>query len=156
MCKLLLLVLAAVVSAAGAVPDSGALHAQAASRARVPAWVAISPEMDEAVPFRLARFAGRAPHDVILLAPHADAATLTQAVEALLAARRTGGDTPASDALLRVRQPVQDARVLPWAARVLQDVQAAEPRQLPGVGRVRAVRIWLPAQHRGATPFGGR
>ena len=155
--KLLILVLAAVASAPAAFPRMDAAHAQTASRARVPAWVAISPELDATAPFRLARFAGSAPHDVILLARHADATTLTQAVEALLAARRAGGNIPVSDSLLRVRQQARDARVLPWAGRVLADVRAAEPRQLPGVGRMRAVRIWLPMQQQGgATPSGGR
>ncbi len=148
--KLLLLALAAVALAGD--PFS-ALHAQV-SPTRVPVWVAISPDVEGSAPFRLARFAGNAPHDVILLSPDADAATLTRAVEALLAARRAGGDRAASDALLRVRQPTESARVLPWAPRVLQDARATAPRQIPGVGRVRAVRIWLPAQQPAGHTFG--
>lgn len=143
--KLMLLVITVVAS----VPFAGGwttLHAQE-GRPRVPAWVAISPEMEGSTsPFRLARFAGRAPQDVILLAPVADGATLTQAVEALLAARRAAGDEAASDALLRVPQGGQGVRELPWATRVLNDVRATTPREIPGIGRVRAVRIWLPAQ----------
>jgi hypothetical protein len=146
--KLLLLALAAATFAGGPFPDSGPLHAQAAGRARVPAWVAISSDLEGSARFRLARFSGNAPQDVILLTPDADAATLTRAVETLLAARREGGDRAASDALLRVRQPTKGTRVLPWAARVLGDVRAAASRQIPGVGRVRAVQIWLPAQQR--------
>lgn len=143
--KLMLVVITVVASVPFA--DSWTtLYAQEA-RARVPAWVAISPETEgSANPFRLARFAGRAPQDVILLAPGADAATLTQAVEALLAARRAGGDETTSDALLRVPQAGPRMRELPWAARVLTDARAAAPREIPGIGRVRAVRIWLPAQ----------
>jgi hypothetical protein len=143
--KLMLLVMTVIAS----VPFADrwtTLYAQEA-RARVPAWVAISPEMEgSANPFRLARFAGRAPQDVILLAPGADAATLTQAVDALLAARRAAGDEAESDALLRVPQAGQRRRELPWAGRVIDDARAAAPREIPGIGRVRAVRIWLPAQ----------
>lgn len=147
--KLTLLVITVVASMTFA--GGGTTLCAQEGRARVPAWVASSPDLEgSASPFRLARFAGSAPHDVILLAPGADAATLTQAVESLLAARRAGGDEAASDALLRVPQPGMAKRELPWAARVLNDARAAAPRQIPGVGRVRAVRIWLPAQRRGS------
>lgn len=131
-----------------AVPTAfcAAQQAQAVPRARVPALVAISPELLHAeTPFRLARFGGNSPRDVILLAPNADEAALTQAVEALLAVRRQSGDVPTSDATLRVRQPHR-MRVLPWAARVLRDVHAARSREIAGVGRLQAVQIWLPAQ----------
>lgn len=114
---------------------------------RVPVWVAIAPEV-QAEPYRLLRFAGNAPHDVILLRSGADGATLTLAVEALLAARRTSGDASGTDAAVRVRTTTQRARTpLPWADRVMRDVRVAEPREVPRVGRVQAVRIWLPAQH---------
>jgi hypothetical protein len=147
--KILLLILVALTPAAVAAEHCIAQQAEG-TRPRVPAWVAIDPELKGTeTRFRLARFAGSTPRDVILLQPDADATTLTQAVEALLAARRAGGDTPSSDALLRVRQPHHGARVLPWAGRVLYDVRAAATRQIPGVGRVRAVQIWLPAQQRG-------
>lgn len=145
--KLTILLLAAFALAAFPSGFCAAQQMQAA-RMRVPAWVVISPEL-EWTGFRLARFAGNAPHDVILLAPNADAATLTEAVEALLAARREAGDIPAADALLRAQRTAQTSRILPWAGRVLQDARAAPPRQVPGVGRVRAVRIWLPAQRPG-------
>jgi hypothetical protein len=123
-------------------------------RGRVPTLVAISPDLEGAeTRFRLARFAGNAPRDVILLAPDADAATLTQAVEALLAVRRQSGDAATTNALLRTRDP-QRARVLPWAARVVRDARAAPLRHIPGVGRLRAVQIWLPAQQRGGQALG--
>lgn len=113
---------------------------------RVPVWVAIGPGL-QTEPYRVLRFAGNAPHDVILLGSGADGATLTQAVEALLAARRTSGDAAGTDAAVRVRTTAQRARTpLPWADRVLRDVRVAEPRAVPRVGRVQAVRIWLPAQ----------
>jgi hypothetical protein len=140
-----------LLSASSAVlPLSGSAAQQTQGRpTRVPLLVAISPDLDGAeTRFRLARFAGNAPLDVILLAPNADASVLTQGVEALLAIRRQSGDVATSNATLRSIQP-QRARALPWAARVVQDVHAAAPRQIPGLGRLRAVQIWLPAQRRG-------
>lgn len=128
----------------------------APARARVPALVAISPDLQGAeTPFRLARFGGNSPRDVILIAPDADAAVLTQAVEALMVVRRQSGDAASASATFRVQQP-QRARVLPWAARVLQDVRNAAPRAIPGVGRMRAVQIWLPAQRGGGGMVSGR
>lgn len=123
-----------------------AQQAQASPRTRVPVLVAISPELQgTAMPFRLARFGGNSPRDVILLAPGADATVLTQAVEALMIVRRHIGDNAGAGATFRARQP-QLPRVLPWAARVMQDVRSAAQRDIPGVGRLRAVQIWLPAQ----------
>jgi hypothetical protein len=118
---------------------------------RTPALVALSPDLQGAeMPFRLARFGGNSPRDVILLAPDADASELTQAVQALMVVRRhSGDDVPRVSATFRARHPQQRPRVLPWAARVLQDVRSAAPREIPGVGRVRAVQIWLPAQRGG-------
>jgi hypothetical protein len=114
---------------------------------RTPALVALSPDLRGAeTPFRLTRFGGNSPLDVILLAPEADASVLTQAVEALMVVRRQSGDHAGVSATFRVRRPQQRPRVLPWAARVLQDVRSAAPREIPGVGRVRAVQIWLPGR----------
>lgn len=147
-----ILLVAAVLGAALPWRDAAAQEPRG-SRARVPALVAISPELHGTeARFRLARFGGDAPRDVILLAPDADAAVLTHAVEALLAVRRHSGDAAASDAMLRTPERPR-ARVLPWAARVLQDVRAAAPRQIPGVGRLPAVQIWLPAERRGTSRF---
>jgi hypothetical protein len=113
---------------------------------RAPVWVAIAPEA-QTEPYRVLRFAGNAPHDVILLRSGADGATLAQAVEALVAARRRLGGVASSDAAVRVRTTTQRTRPpLPWADRVIRDVRVADPRELPRVGRVQAVRIWLPAQ----------
>jgi hypothetical protein len=125
--------------------------AQASTPPRTPALVALSPDLLGAdTPFRLARFGGSSPRDVILLAPDADASVLTQAVEALMVVRRESGDPGSGvNASFRTRQPQQRPRVLPWAARVLRDVRSAAPREVPGVGRIRGVQIWLPAQRGG-------
>jgi hypothetical protein len=145
--NLLPLLLAAAVLQLSALPGA----AQSTSPApRTPALVAIAPELREAeMPFRIARLAGNSPRDVILLAPEADARALTSAIEALLATRRQTGELASAGDVLRVR-PTSAARrsrpVLPWAERVLQDARAAAPREVPGIGRLRAVQIWLPSQ----------
>lgn len=144
--KLIISLMLAVVTATFPLSFCHAQQAQASPRARVPALVAISPELHGAdIPFRLSRFGGSAPRDVILLSPDADAAVLTQAVEALMVVRQQSGDAAVSTATFRVPRP-QHSRVLPWAARVLQDLRTATPRGIPGVGRVKAVQIWLPSQ----------
>jgi hypothetical protein len=124
-------------------------HAQTSDRdvpRRIPAWVAIAPE-GQAEPYRVLRFGGNAPHDVILLGSSADGNTLTRAIEALLAARRVSSDLASSDATFRVHSATRRTRTpLPWADRVLRDVRVAAPREVPRVGRVQAVRIWLPPQ----------
>lgn len=121
------------------------------SAPRTPALVALSSDLRGAeTPFRLVRFGANSPRDMILLAPDADASVLTQAVEALMIVRRqSGDDANRVSATFRARRPQQRPRVLPWAARVLQDVRSATPREIPGVGRVQAVQIWLPGQRGG-------
>lgn len=88
--------------------------------------------------------------DYILVPADADAALLTDAVNALLMARQRGGDRASADAVLRVRAPerVRGARPLPWVARVLTDLRSARPSAVPSVGQAPAVRIWLPRQFR--------
>lgn len=116
---------------------------------RVPVWVAIAPAWNagDGVQFRLLRFGPANPaDDVIFLAPGADSTVLTEAIHALVAVRRETGDWTASDANLRVRGSFTRDRSLPWASRVLQDARASRPRQVPRVGNVQAVRIWLPVQ----------
>lgn len=139
------LVLALMVALAPHAPCEAQQQPRAgATRARVPVLVAIAPELDgTSSPFRLRRIEGNASRDVILLASDADAAVLTQAVEALMLVRHRSGDEPGVSATFRVRQP-QRQRVLPWAERVLRDTHAAAPREIPGVGRLQAVQIWLP------------
>lgn len=118
---------------------------------RVPALVAIADSTPGgAEGFLIVRIAGSAPLDVILLGPNADPGVLTRAVEALLAARRQTGNLAASSSLLRSsgsshRPYAGGARAVPWGERVLSDARAAPSHVIPGVGRVRSVRIWIPA-----------
>jgi hypothetical protein len=89
--------------------------------------------------------------DVIVLASNADAAIFSDAVRRLVLVRRATGDSASTTADVRVRgtsAPAIGGAPLPWADRVLSDLRAAERRQVPGLGRIRTVRIWLPAQRR--------
>jgi hypothetical protein len=101
-------------------------------------------------PFLVQRRAATAPHDVILLRTDADASQLSEAVRTLLVARQAGGDVPATSGTLRMRPQTSGggARpVLPWAARVLTDLQRAEPQRVEGIGTVKSVQIYLPPQN---------
>ncbi len=88
--------------------------------------------------------------DVVLLLETATPEQLSDAVRGVLTARQADGDTAMEARTFRVRphNGVASA-VLPWANRVLADLRAAHVRDVPGVGRVRAVRIWLPSQRGG-------
>ncbi|MDQ3605446.1 MAG: hypothetical protein M3418_04560 [Gemmatimonadota bacterium] len=119
---------------------------------RVPVTIALVDQLPQAdAPFMVQRRPDVAPHDVILLRSTADAKQLSEAIHALLVIRQAGGDTATSRATMRMRpqQPQQGARPeFPWVPRVMADLRRAEPKQIAGVGTVRAVEIWLPPQHR--------
>lgn len=133
---------------------AGELSAQATPRSphtpsRVPATVALVEQLPYPdAPFIILRQS--AGSDYILLPANADAALLTDAVNALLLARQRGGDRATADAVLRARVPerVRGARPLPWVARVLADLRNAPRRSVPSVGQAPAVQIWLPRQSR--------
>lgn len=90
-----------------------------------------------------------APNDVILLRSTADAGQLGEAVRTLLVVRQADGDRAVERRTLRIRpeQRQRGGRAFPWVPRVLADLRRAEPREIAGVGTVRAVEIWLPPQH---------
>jgi len=103
-------------------------------------------------PFVLVRRPGAAPADLILVHSAIGAAQLSDAIRGLLTARQANGDFPQAAATFRVRpqQRTAGARpAFPWAQRVLSDLRRSQPREIPGVGRVRAVEIWLPRQGSG-------
>lgn len=133
-------------------------HAQSAtppeSRAveRVPVWVAVSNEpLPDGQSFVVLRGRGPGRIDILMLAPAAAPTELSDAVRALMTARSVAGDTATEAGTFRVRRQGGNptARTpLPWADRILRDLHSAPLREVPTVGRVRAVRIWLPAQRR--------
>ncbi len=103
-------------------------------------------------PFVLVRRPGAVPADLILVHSAIGAAQLSDAIRGLLTARQAGGDFPRAAATFRVRPQQRTAAArpaYPWAQRVLNDLRRSEPREIPGVGRVRAVEIWLPRQGNG-------
>jgi hypothetical protein len=121
---------------------------------RVPATVVLVDSLTQSsAPFLLVRRADATPTDLILVNSGIDPAQLSDAIRGLLTARQSGGDFPRVAATLRVRsrQPTgAGARPpFPWAARVLNDLRRADPREVQGVGRARAVEIWLPHQGNG-------
>jgi hypothetical protein len=104
-------------------------------------------------PFVVVRRPGATPADLILVRSEIGAAELSDAIRGLLTARQANGDFPDAAATFRVRPQSRTAAVarpaFPWAQRVLNDLRRAAPREIHGVGRVRAVEIWLPRQGRG-------
>ena len=130
---------------------TGQLSAQGSGRApaRVPVTIALVEQLPYPdAPFIILRQS--AGSDYILLPADADAALLTDAVNALLLARQRGGDRATADALLRLRAPerARRARPLPWGDRVLVDLRRAPRRAVPTVGEAPTVQIWLPRQSR--------
>lgn len=129
---------------------SDATAARGQTRAnRVPATVALSDVAPKGARFLVKRFPGAAGGDVIVLPPDASAADLSAAVRTLLTVRERDGDTPRANRTVRLR-PGSAASLTrasyPWAARVLADVSRSNRTTVPGIGRVRAVQIWLPGQ----------
>lgn len=131
-------------------------HAQAAqprsaAGARVPALLVLVDTLSQEAPgYRILRFPvdGDVPSDVILLPRSADPELITDAIQALQMIRSHVQNRVDAPAMLRVRvdgRRVGRGRVLPWAGRVLGDLRSAAPRDLAGLGNVRAIRIWLPA-----------
>ena len=129
---------------------------QTAPPTRVPVSIAL---VDSArtgdAPYRILRRADASPHDVVLLRSTSDAAVLSEAIDNLLLIRAQTGDTAKVNGAVRVKR-AQGAsgrapRDFPWAGRVLNDVRQAQARDVPGVGSVPSVEIWLPPQ-RGRRP----
>lgn len=108
---------------------------------------------DPGAAYEVQRRPGFTPHDVILLRTTATVEDLANAVWLVIAGRTAGGDLPAREMALRSRpHPVRGGTrraVLPWVRRVLDDLQRAEPHEVAGLGKVRAVEIWLPRQGTG-------
>lgn len=135
--------------AAALITGLSTLAAQQPERTRVPVTIALVDKLlDPTAPFVILRRTAVTPADVILLRTGAGPQQLSAAVQALRMARRQGGDRASRDALLRPR-PRQEsrargARPLPWAPRVIADLHRAARSEVPGVGSVRVVQIWLP------------
>jgi len=138
---------------------AGALRAQdSAPRTipRIPVTVAVVTQLPLAgEPYAVLRRTEVEPHDVILVPESATPELLSEAIQTLMVARQASGDLPSFTGYVRAtphqpsaahHAPVTHRRQLPWAGRVLADVQRKEPAELTGLGRVRWVQIWLPPQ----------
>jgi hypothetical protein len=126
---------------------------------RVPVTVALQDTTNQSASYRILRRADAAPLDVIVLTGKSDAVTLSDAISDLLLVRRVQGDTAKGDGAVRLRRSrpnANSARVprYPWTQRVVNDLRHAEVQDVRGVGRVRAVQIWLPPQNRRSAPPG--
>jgi hypothetical protein len=140
-----------ILAAALFVGVAGEAYAQQSAPSRVPVTIVLAEQpLPSGAPFIIQRRPDQTPQDVILLRADATADQLSDAVRSLLTIRHASGDVPAAQATMRMRP--QDARTtrraFPWVQRVLGDVQRAAYQDVSGVGRVRAVEIWLPRQNR--------
>jgi hypothetical protein len=151
--------LTTAVLAAGLVLSASWLTAQQGAPSRVPVTLVLVDRLTQSdAPFVIERRPDLTPRDVIVMRADATPDQLSDAVRSLITIRQAGGDTAAARGTMRVRPQNVWAggarhptarRALPWAARVLGDLQRAAARDIAGIGRVRAVEIWLPAQARG-------
>jgi hypothetical protein len=91
------------------------------------------------------------PHDVILVRDDIDRQRLSDVLIELLTVRRVTGDTAVRSGAVRIQPQdgnrVVHRKVLPWTERVVQDLRRASPQDIPGIGTLPAVEIWLPPQH---------
>lgn len=129
------------------------LAQRAAPATRVPLTITLVRELPHpGTSYEIQRRTSGDERDVVLLLHSATPEQLSEAIRGVMTARLAGGDSAAQAATLRVRPHSSSSpgthAPLPWALRVLADLRAAPMRNVPGVGRVQAVRIWLPAQHR--------
>lgn len=135
------------------VASLGAQAGTAPAKRRVPVTVVISDGLAAHAPFVIHRRPDSDPRDVIVLKRDATALDLADAIRVLLSSRAIAGDTSQTRVILR-RRPDQKsgvtARQYPWVPRVLGDLRRAEHKDIPHVGRVPAIEIWLPPQ-----PFRG-
>lgn len=135
----------------GGVLRSGRASAQAdqsspRAESRAPVLLALVDTLPDTVPrFRIIRLPGESAREAVLLPSDATPELLTQALDALRMIwvhdkRSQPGE------MLRLnggKAETRPRRTLPWAGRVLHDLREAHRRQVPGVGSVRAVQIWL-------------
>jgi hypothetical protein len=142
-----------IVALGGTAPDTAAQQPRRGATRRVAATIVLVDSITQPdAPFVVVRRPGSTPADLILIRTGVDAAGLSDAIRGLLNARRANGDFAGFAATFRVRpqqRGVSARPAFPWAARVLNDLHRAEPREISGMGRLRAVQIWLPRQGTG-------
>ncbi|HET7461622.1 MAG TPA: hypothetical protein VFJ82_10245 [Longimicrobium sp.] len=147
---------AAVLSSAAAIgqqagPTLAQLRQQQEMARRVRVTIALSDQLPapDSVPAVILRRGSTAPRDVILLRSGATPGQLAAAVLRLMVIRDRMGDTARTDAAFRLpgahRMPKGGATEL-QAGRTLARLRGAPSQDLPGVGRVPAVEVYLPSR----------
>lgn len=117
---------------------------------RVPVTIALSDQLDapDSVPALIFRRGATAPHDVILLRRRATPGQLAAAVLRLMVIRDRMGDTARTAAAFRLpnshRMPRGGTEL--QAGRTLARLRGLPPQDVPGVGRVPAVEVYLPSR----------
>ena len=137
------------------VSNANAQMAGSVVRTRIPVTVVLSNRLPPASRFIVQRSPSPEHRDVIMLAEDANEAELGAAIVTLLKTRQRGGDSPSQRQTLRIRperSSILFRPAFPWVGRVLSDLRRADRIELEGVGSVRAVKIWLPAQTSGRLP----
>ena len=104
------------------------------------------------LPAAILRRKDRSPRDVILLRRDgATGAHLSAAIFQLMIMRDRAGDTASSNAMFRLPRAKGSPKA--WerteqvrADRALARLRRSSPREIPGVGRVRAIDLYLPSR----------
>lgn len=139
------------------------LQAQPQAPRRVPVTVVLADQLSRPdAPFVIQRRANSRPGDVIVLRSDATPSQLSDAIRALMTARQAGGDSASVTGTMRMRPHASSSavgargrpaggrmprNVFPWADRVLRDLRQSPVREVAGIGRVKAVEVWLPRQN---------
>jgi hypothetical protein len=134
-------------------PTLDQLRRQQEIARRVPVTIALSDQLPAAdsVSAVILRRGATAPRDVILIRPRATPGQLAAAVLRLMIIRDRMGDTARTDAAFRLpnahRMPKGAAqREELQAGRTLARLRGAPPQDVPGVGRVPALEVYLPSR----------
>ncbi len=126
-------------------------HAAGGREGRLPVTIVVSDRVPSDSRFVVHRVPNAARRDRIVLRSDATGEDLMAAINTLLSARQIEGDIPSVERTLRIRPThASNSRraPYPWVARILTDLRQAAPTDVPGIGRARAVQIWLPIQAR--------
>lgn len=138
--------------------------AQAESRARINklaetsgAMLPVVVALDTSLSGDGATFVRRAmvsPHDIVLVSPHTNAATLASAVAALLSSRAMHGALPGRDLTVAVKHTEAPNGLFPRPQAVLAKLRSRPPQLLNGMGSYSWVRFAVGGKRgsRGAGP----
>jgi hypothetical protein len=128
---------------------SAAQAAATGQQGRVPVTIVVTDRVPSDSRFAVQRIPDAARRDRILLRSDARSEDLMAAINTLLSARRIEGDVPPVERTMRIR-PTSTRNIrrapYPWISRILTDLRQTPEKDVPGIGRARAIQIWLPSQ----------